>query len=87
MRDRGSFNADVIAGFRTNQGVVDRFAGLPVLTLHTVGARSGQVWEITRIPVFDDDRMLLFGTPQGSAARPRRLSEIALRSDTTRDRA
>lgn len=70
MRDWRSFNADVIAEFRANQGVVARFGGLPMVIVHTVGARSGQVREIPLIPVLDDYRMLLFGTAQGAAVDP-----------------
>jgi deazaflavin-dependent oxidoreductase (nitroreductase family) len=70
MRDWGPFNADVIAEFRANGGVVARFGGLPVVIVHTVGARTGAVREVPLIPVFEDDRMLLFGTAQGAPADP-----------------
>lgn len=70
MRDWASFNADVIAEFRSNNGVVARFGGLPVVIVHTVGARSGTIRETPLIPVFDDGRMLLFGTAQGAPADP-----------------
>jgi deazaflavin-dependent oxidoreductase (nitroreductase family) len=70
MRDWASFNADVIAEFRTNNGVVARFGGLPVVIVHTVGARSGTIRETPLVPVFDEDRMLLFGTAQGAPTDP-----------------
>ncbi|HUS41850.1 MAG TPA: nitroreductase/quinone reductase family protein [Ilumatobacteraceae bacterium] len=70
MRDWASFNADVIAEFRANRGVVARFGGLPVVIVHTIGAQSGKVREIPLIPVFEDDRMLLFGTAQGAPTDP-----------------
>jgi deazaflavin-dependent oxidoreductase (nitroreductase family) len=70
MRDWESFNAEVIAEFRSHSGVVARFGGLPLVIVHTIGARTGTVREIPLIPVLDDDRMLLFGTAEGAAADP-----------------
>jgi len=70
MRDWESFNADVIAEFRSNSGVVARFGGLPLVVVHTVGARTGTVREVPLIPVVDDGRMLLFGTAEGAAVDP-----------------
>lgn len=70
MRDWDSFNADVIAEFRASGGVVARFGGLPVLIVHTIGARSGAAREVPLIPVFEDERMLLFGTAQGAPTDP-----------------
>jgi len=70
MRDWLSFNADVIAEFRANGGVVGRFGGLPLVIVHTFGAKTGAIREFPLIPVFEDDRMLLFGTAQGAPADP-----------------
>lgn len=70
MRDWESFNAGVIAEFRSNSGVVTRFGGLPLVIVHTIGARSGTVREIPLIPVLEDDRMLLFGTAEGAPVDP-----------------
>lgn len=70
MRDWHSFNADVIAEFRANGGVVGRFGGLPLVIVHTFGAKTGAIREFPLIPVFEDDRMLLFGTAQGAPVDP-----------------
>ncbi len=70
VRDWDTFNAEVIAEFRANGGEVARFGGLPVVIVHTIGAQSGEVREIPLIPVFLDDRMLLFGTAAGSPTHP-----------------
>jgi deazaflavin-dependent oxidoreductase (nitroreductase family) len=70
MRDWASFNADVIAEFRANNGVVARFGDLPLVIVHTVGTQSGTIRETPLIPVFDDGRMLLFGTAQGAPTDP-----------------
>ncbi len=70
VRDWGQLNADVIAEFRAHGGAVARFGGLPVVIIHTIGARTGTVREIPLIPVFLDDRMLLFGTAGGAPEHP-----------------
>ena len=70
MRDWTTFNASVIEEFRANAGHVARFGDLPVVVLHTIGARSGSVREVPLIAVFIDDRMLLFGTAAGAATHP-----------------
>jgi deazaflavin-dependent oxidoreductase (nitroreductase family) len=70
VRDWDTFNADVVAEFRANGGAVARFGGLPVVIVHTIGARSGNVRDVPLIPVFLDDQMLLFGTAAGSPTHP-----------------
>ena len=70
MHDWKTLNRAVIDEFRANRGVVERFGGLPVIIVHTVGAKSGAVREIPLIPVFEDGEMLLFGTAGGSPRNP-----------------
>ena len=70
MRDWAALNAEVIAEFRANCGRVERFGELPVVLVHTIGARTGEVREIPLIPGFEDDEMLLFGTAAGSSRDP-----------------
>jgi deazaflavin-dependent oxidoreductase (nitroreductase family) len=68
--DWGPLNAEVVVEFRSNRGKVARFGDLPVVILHTVGARSGQLREIPLIVIFDSDEMLIFGTAAGAAQHP-----------------
>lgn len=70
MRDWATLNPEVIAEFRANDGVVARFGGMPVIILHTIGARTGELHEIPLIPVFEGERMLLYGTAAGSPKHP-----------------
>lgn len=63
-------NRKVIAEFRANGGRVARFGGLPVVILHTIGARSGRVLEVPLITILDGEEMLLFGTAAGSPRHP-----------------
>lgn len=70
MFDWKALNAEVIAEFRANGGQVARFGELPVVILHTIGARSGRVREVPLIAVIDDDEMLLYGTNAGATTHP-----------------
>ena len=70
MIDWNRLNPEVISEFRANGGVVERFGGLPIVILHTIGARSGRVREVPLIPVQDGDTTLLFGSSAGSQKHP-----------------
>jgi deazaflavin-dependent oxidoreductase (nitroreductase family) len=70
MPDWNTLNPDVIAEFRANGGKVAMFGELPVVILHTIGARSGEVREIPLILVFEGDEMLIFATAAGATRHP-----------------
>jgi deazaflavin-dependent oxidoreductase (nitroreductase family) len=70
MRDWHTYNAEVIEEFRANDGTVDRYGGLPVILLHTIGAKSGVLRITPLIPVFDDDDMFIFATAAGDPRHP-----------------
>jgi deazaflavin-dependent oxidoreductase (nitroreductase family) len=70
MFDWKTFNPEVIAEFRANGGKVARFGGLPMVILHTIGARSRKVREVPLIVVLDCDETLIFGTAAGSTKHP-----------------
>jgi deazaflavin-dependent oxidoreductase (nitroreductase family) len=70
MFDWQTLNAEVIAEFRAHGGKVARFGDLPVVILHTVGAKSGRVREVPLIAVFDDEEMFLYGTNAGAPTHP-----------------
>lgn len=69
-RDWVSFNAEIVDEFRANQGRIERFGGLPVVILHTIGAVTGQVRLTPLIPVFDGDDMFVFATAEGALKDP-----------------
>ena len=69
-RDWVDFNAAIIDEFRDNGGRVSRFGGLPVIILHTIGSRTGEVRLTPLIPVFDGDDMFVFATAAGSSTDP-----------------
>jgi deazaflavin-dependent oxidoreductase (nitroreductase family) len=70
MRDWVAFNQEIIEEFRANDGRVARFGGLPVIIVHTVGARTGALRPTPLIPVFEGDDMFVFGTAAGAPKDP-----------------
>jgi deazaflavin-dependent oxidoreductase (nitroreductase family) len=68
--DWSTFNPKVVAEFRANSGKVAQFGDLPMVILHTIGARSGHVREVPLIVVPDGEDTLLFGTSAGSKRHP-----------------
>ncbi len=70
MIDWKTLNQDVVSEFRKNGGKVAQFGDLPVVILHTIGARSGKVREVPLIVIREGEEMLLFGTAAGASAHP-----------------
>lgn len=70
MMDWKKLNAEVISEFRSNGGKVAQFGDLPVVILHTIGARSGKLREVPLIVVREGEEMLLFGTAAGASEHP-----------------
>ncbi|WP_224282795.1 nitroreductase/quinone reductase family protein [Streptomyces sp. LS1784] len=67
----GEFNRNVIAEFRTGQGVVGgALAGAPVLLLTVVGARSGEPRTTPLVYLADGERLVVFGSNGGSPTDP-----------------
>jgi deazaflavin-dependent oxidoreductase (nitroreductase family) len=64
------WNAQVIAEFRANGGKVTQFGEAPLVILHTIGAKSGEVREIPLVALLSDDRMFVFASAAGAAKHP-----------------
>jgi deazaflavin-dependent oxidoreductase (nitroreductase family) len=66
-----NWNEQTIAEFRANGGKVGGpFEGMPLLLLHTVGAKSGQP-RINPVAAFDiDGKLLIVGSYNGADADP-----------------
>jgi deazaflavin-dependent oxidoreductase (nitroreductase family) len=66
-----NWNEQIIAEFRANGGKVGGpFEGMPLLLLHTVGAKSGQP-RINPVAAFDiDDKLLIVGSYAGADTDP-----------------
>ncbi len=71
MTDINDFNQKIIAEFRANDGVVGPpFAGVPMLLLHSVGAKSGEL-RITPLAYRSHgDRHVIFGSFAGAPKDP-----------------
>ena len=64
------FNAQIIEEFRANGGKVAMFGDVPVVILHTIGAKSGQVRETPLVALIEDDGMYVFASAAGSPTHP-----------------
>jgi deazaflavin-dependent oxidoreductase (nitroreductase family) len=69
--DMKSFNAKIIEEFRANDGKVAMFADYPMVILHTIGAKSGNLLLVPLVlTINDDNEWLLFGSFAGSPKNP-----------------
>jgi deazaflavin-dependent oxidoreductase (nitroreductase family) len=64
------WNQQVIAEFRANGGKVAQFGDAPLVILHTIGARSGQVRETPLVALVNDDGMYVFASKAGASTNP-----------------
>lgn len=64
------WNTAVIEEFRANGGRVAQFGDVPLVILHTIGAKSGKVREIPLVALVDDDGMFVFASKAGSPTNP-----------------
>ena len=68
---RRDMNRDIIAEFRANEGRVGGpFEGIPLLLLHTRGAKSGEERINPLAYLEQDDRLYVFGSNGGRAVHP-----------------
>lgn len=65
-----SFNEQIIEEFRANEGKVAMFADYPMIILHTIGAKSGNLLLVPLVLTYKNDEMLLFGSFAGSPKNP-----------------
>lgn len=69
--DWKTLNPKIIQEFRDNSGKIKQFGDLPVVILHTIGAKSGRLLEVPLITIIEEDgTMLLFGSNAGSTRHP-----------------
>ena len=64
------WNAQVIAEFRANGGKVAQFGDAPLVILHTIGAKSGQVREIPLVALVEGGEMNVFASKGGAPDHP-----------------
>lgn len=64
------WNQQVIAEFRANGGKVAQFGDAPLVILHTIGARSGEVREVPLVALIQGDAMYVFASKAGAPTNP-----------------
>jgi deazaflavin-dependent oxidoreductase (nitroreductase family) len=77
------WNRQVIAEFRANSGKVAQFGDAPVVILHTIGAKSGELREIPLVALIDDDGMFVIASRGGSPNHPDWLFNLRANPDIT----
>lgn len=64
------FNQQIIDEFRANGGKVAMFGDAPLVILHTIGAKSGQVREIPLVSLIQGDAEYVFASKGGAPTNP-----------------
>jgi len=64
------WNAQIIAEFRANGGKAAQFGDAPLVILHTIGAKSGQLRETPLVALVDGDDMTVFASKAGAPDNP-----------------
>ncbi|MDA0977577.1 MAG: nitroreductase/quinone reductase family protein [Proteobacteria bacterium] len=66
-----SFNEGIISEFRENGGKVAMFADYPMVILHTIGAKTGNILLVPLVSTINDENeWLLFGSFAGAPRNP-----------------
>lgn len=64
------WNTQVINEFRANGGKVAQFGDNPLVILHTIGAKSGEVREIPLVVLKQDGKQYVFASKGGAPTHP-----------------
>ena len=84
MSDMNDWNKAVIEEFRANGGKVAQFGDSPVVILHTIGAKSGELREIPLVAlVGDDGGLTVFASKAGATTNPDWYHNLKAKSDIT----
>ncbi len=65
-----SWNEQIIAEFRANGGKAAQFGDNPLVILHTIGAKSGEVREIPLVALVEGDTLSVFASKGGAPTNP-----------------
>jgi deazaflavin-dependent oxidoreductase (nitroreductase family) len=85
VTDANDWNRQIIEEFRANDGKVGgRFAGAPMLLLHTTGAKSGaeRVHPLV-YQALDGDRQVVFASKGGAPTHPQWYRNLVANADVT----
>jgi len=64
------WNDAVIKEFRQNEGKVAQFGDAPLVILHTIGAKSGEVREIPLVSLVQGEDVFVFASKAGATTQP-----------------
>ncbi len=64
------FNDQIIAEFRANGGRVEAFGDAPMVVLHAVGSKSGEVRETPLVALVEGDELFVFASAAGAPKNP-----------------
>lgn len=64
------WNTQVIAEFRANNGKVTQFGDAPLVILHTIGAKSGELREIPLVALIQGSEVTVFASKGGATTNP-----------------
>ncbi len=84
MSDMNDFNRQIIAEFRANDGKCGgMFEGSDMLILHSIGAKSGQVWENPLVYRKEGETHYIFASKAGMPTDPDWYRNIVANPDAT----
>ena len=64
------WNAQIIAEFRATGGKAAQFGDAPLVILHTIGAKSGELREIPLVALVEGDDLYVFASKAGATTHP-----------------
>ena len=64
------WNTQIIAEFRASGGKAAQFGDVPLVILHTIGAKSCQVREIPLVALVEGDSLYVFASKAGATTHP-----------------
>lgn len=64
------WNTSVMAEFRASGGRVAQFGDSPLVILHTIGAKSGELREVPLVALVEGDDMTIFASRAGAPTNP-----------------
>ena len=64
------WNAQIIAEFRANGGKAAHIGDAPLVILHTIGAKSGEIRETPLVALVEGDDLFVFASKGGAPTSP-----------------
>ena len=78
-----SFNETIIKEFRENGGKVKHFGDLPLVILHTIGNRSGDIKLVPLVVILSESDCLIFGSYAGNKKHPAWVHNVRAQPNIT----